>query len=232
MWFRQLSRSITRRLTYANVMATLAVLLACAGTSVAAVSMKASSVRSLHIAPNAVTSAKVKNGTLQRSDFARGVLGGVSAKGAPGATGPQGATGPAGATGPQGPAGPRGQQGIEGPRGEAGPQGEPGIDGVDGQDGANATKLWAVVRLDGTLARGSQATGSARTAAGTFVVTFDRNVSSCSYLATIGGDNGGIPTAGLVSATNRATDVNAIVVKTRNVAGQDYDHPFHVAVFC
>lgn len=44
--------------------------------------------------------------------------------------------------------------------------------------------LWAVVNANGTLARGSGATGATKPATGTYVVTFDRDISACSYTAT------------------------------------------------
>jgi len=67
-------------------------------------------VKGPQIASNAITSAKVKDGSLLAKDFKkgqirdgeRGAAGVAGAPGAPGATGPQGATGP---TGPQGPKG-------------------------------------------------------------------------------------------------------------------------------
>jgi hypothetical protein len=87
--------SIRGRLTYANVMATIAVFIALGGSSYAAITLKKNSVRSKHIAPNAVNSKKVKDRTLQARDFKPGQI----PAGAPGAQGPQG---PAGAQGPAG----------------------------------------------------------------------------------------------------------------------------------
>ena len=96
-------------LSYANVMATVAVFVALGGSSYAAVALSKNSVKSKHIgkgqvkrsdvARNAVTSAKVKNLSLLAADFKAGQL-------------PAGATGPAGAMGPQGLQGPPGPTGI------------------------------------------------------------------------------------------------------------------------
>ena len=86
---------------YANVTATLALLTAMGGTGYAAVSIAENSVGTPQLKADAVTSAKVKNGTLQKADFKPGQLP-AGAKGATGATGP---TGPTGASGPAGPAG-------------------------------------------------------------------------------------------------------------------------------
>jgi hypothetical protein len=78
------------RLTYANVMATIAVFVALGGTSIAAISLTKGSVKRKHIARNAITSPKVKNGALRAIDFARDQL----------PAGPQGPPGPAGPSNP------------------------------------------------------------------------------------------------------------------------------------
>ena len=80
---------------YANVTATLALIVALGGTSYAAISLPANSVGSKQLKkrsvtnsklrPNAVTSATVRNGSLRAKDFKAGQL-------------PAGPAGPAGAT--------------------------------------------------------------------------------------------------------------------------------------
>jgi hypothetical protein len=98
-----------RRPSPAMVVACIALLVALGGTSVAAVSQLArnsvgprqlqfGAVINPKIRNNAVTSAKVRNRSLLRVDFAPGQL-------PAGPTGPQGPAGPAGAAGPAGPAG-------------------------------------------------------------------------------------------------------------------------------
>jgi hypothetical protein len=94
-------------LTYANVMATVAVFLALGGGAYAAVKLPRNSVGASQLKKNAVSSTKVKNGSLKKDDFAKNQL----PAGAPGAVGPagaRGATGPIGPTGPGGPGGPPG----------------------------------------------------------------------------------------------------------------------------
>lgn len=93
------------RLTYANVMSTLAVFLVLGGGAYAAVKIKkdsvkskqikAGAVKSAELAGDAVTSPKVMNGSLLGEDFAAGQL-------------------------PQGPPGPRGEQGLQGLQGAEG----------------------------------------------------------------------------------------------------------------
>ena len=101
-------RISVRRPSPALVIACLALLVALGGTSYATVLMvprnsvgpaqlKSSAVTTKKLAANAVTSAKVLNGSLVKSDFRAGSL-------------PAGPTGPAG---PAGPAGPSGLSGLE-----------------------------------------------------------------------------------------------------------------------
>lgn len=90
------------RLTYANVISTLALFLVIAGGSAfAAAKLGKNTVGAKQIKNNAVTSAKVKDGSLQASDFKAGQL-------------------------PAGPQGKEGPQGIPGPQGLKGPKGDPG----------------------------------------------------------------------------------------------------------
>ena len=99
-------RSISQRLTYANVTATLALFLALGGISWAATSLPRNSVGATQLRKNAVTgtkikksavtSSKVKDGSLKAADLKKGTL----------------LSGP---TGPTGPAGPKGDTGAAGP---------------------------------------------------------------------------------------------------------------------
>jgi hypothetical protein len=87
------------RLTYANVMATIAVFIALGGSSYAALTLKRGSVKGKHIARNAITSPKVKDASLLSQDFApgqlpRGERGEVGPKGDPGADGQPGPPNP------------------------------------------------------------------------------------------------------------------------------------------
>ncbi|HXH77710.1 hypothetical protein [Nocardioides sp.] len=126
MWHRATARIVLlldiriRRGSYANVTATLALVVALGGTSVAAVGLAKNSVGTPQLQKNAVTSAKVKNGSLKSVDFGSGQL----------------PTGPAGATGPAGPRGPAGPAGVAGPAGATGAVGATGATGATGLQGA------------------------------------------------------------------------------------------------
>lgn len=95
---------VRSRLTYANVMATIAVFLALGGGAYAALRLPKNSVGSAQIKKNAVNSSKVGDGTLLARDFRARQL----------PAGAQGKQGPQGTQGPQGP------QGVQGPKGVTG----------------------------------------------------------------------------------------------------------------
>jgi hypothetical protein len=90
------------RLTYANVMATIAVFVALGGTSVAAVALKRNSVGSAQIKNGSVTGHDVKNNSLSSGDIKsltdKDFKGGQLPQGAQGPPGPRGPAGAAGAT--------------------------------------------------------------------------------------------------------------------------------------
>jgi hypothetical protein len=102
-----------RHLTYANVVASLALFIALGGGAYAA----------LNLPKNSVTTVQVKNGSLLAKDFQRGQL-------KAGPRGPQGTSGADGAKGATGPAGKDGAQGPQGIQGTTGDQGIPGTDGT------------------------------------------------------------------------------------------------------
>jgi hypothetical protein len=158
-------------------------------------------------------------------------------QGPPGPTGPagpQGPTGPQGPKGDTGPTGPAGPQGPTGPQGPAGPSGPTGPQGPKGDKGDPATSLWAVVTGNGSLVRSSGATASSRVPGfvGTYRVTFNQNVTACSYLATIGNPGAGNPPHGTIVTALRTGTTNAVFVETKDVAGNLVDRNFHLAVFC
>lgn len=99
-------KQIRKRLTYANVMSSIAVFMVLGGAAFAATQLPKNSVGPKQLKKNAVTAAKikkdavsgakVKNGSLSASDFAAGQLpaGPKGAKGEKGEKGSQGAVGP------------------------------------------------------------------------------------------------------------------------------------------
>lgn len=126
------------RMTYANVIATLALFIALGGSSYAALmitgrNVKDGTLTGADIKNNSVTSADIRDGSLLARDFRAGQL--------TSATSLQPSGGPAG---PQGPAGPAGAKGDQGPKGDPGPvtaplaSGETESGGWAGSDAAPA----------------------------------------------------------------------------------------------
>jgi hypothetical protein len=84
--------TLRARLSYANLVATLALFIALGGGAYAASQVKKNSVGTKQLKKNAVRTGKVKNGSLLAADFRAGQL----------------------------PSGPQGPKGVPGPKGEAG----------------------------------------------------------------------------------------------------------------
>lgn len=90
---------------------------------------------------NAVSGAKVKDGSLTAADFKSGGL----PAGPQGPKGERGDKGDPGAPGPQGPSGPQGEQGIPGPPGPQGEKGDKGEKGDAGAPGTGSVSGWQKV---------------------------------------------------------------------------------------
>jgi len=78
-----------------------------------------------------------------------------------------------------------GKTGATGPTGSPGAQGKEGTQGKEGKEGTPATSLWARVKFDGTLETGSGTVSAGKVLSG-YEVVFNRNVSACAYIATLG----------------------------------------------
>jgi Collagen triple helix repeat (20 copies) len=131
-------KRLSGKLTYANVISTLClVLLVGGGTAYAATEMlPANSVGTKQIKKESVTPAKLSKASK------KALAGPAGAKGATGATGRQGPKGGNGPAGPQGKEGPRGTPGLVGVEGPEGPQG-PGAVTID-EVSAPATQVIGV----------------------------------------------------------------------------------------
>lgn len=105
---------VRRRVTFANVAMTVALVFAMSGGAFAAGKFLITSTK--QIKPSVLASLKGKAGP-------------AGANGAQGSAGPAGAMGPAGAAGPQGAAGAKGETGAEGKEGKAGKDGKAGVAG-------------------------------------------------------------------------------------------------------
>ncbi|MFN8017018.1 MAG: hypothetical protein U0P45_02720 [Acidimicrobiales bacterium] len=89
----------------------------------------------------------------------------------------------------------------------------------------------ANVASDGTLGRNSRATGVTTVGTGTYILTFDRNISTCTYFGgTATTSEGTAP--GFVAVTNSSGDPNGVYVKVYNTSGASANLGFQVQVVC
>lgn len=93
-------------------------------------------------------------------------------------------------------------------------------------DLANQLPLWAVVNTGGGLVQQRGATASANFGAGAYRVTFNRNVSACSFTAT---QSLGF---GMIFALPDPANNAAVIVATSNNAGVATNRGFSVHVLC
>jgi hypothetical protein len=92
--------------------------------------------------------------------------------------------------------------------------------------------LSAVVAANGTLVRGTGATAASNTFTGNYVVTFDRDVSACVFVADPGvtGSTGAtIGTATVAGANGQPTGV---FVRTLDTTFTNVNNSFHLMVMC
>ena len=145
-------RAIRDRISYANVVSTLALFLVVAGgsafaatqlakNSVGAKQLRKGAVTKAKIRKNAIVSSKVRNGSLRAADFASGQL----------------PAGTPGATGPRGPRGQSGERGIKGETGAAGISGYVQVDSFTAFD-SNPVKFGTATCPQGTTIIGGGAT--------------------------------------------------------------------------
>jgi hypothetical protein len=94
-------------------------------------------------------------------------------------------------------------------------------------------RLWAVVEDDSTLVRGKRVTSVIEVNVGRTVVRFDRSVSGCAYIATLGSPgSSGTGQPGEINVVGEGGNVNGVWVSTRDSTGVFADRSFHLAVHC
>ena len=190
------------RLSYANVVATLALFVALGGTSYAATQLARNSVGSSQIRSKAVGSSELRSRAVTSSKIRSRAVPArkLSSSARESLRGPQGAAGPAG------PAGPAGVASFSY---------RAAVDSGGGVAGGNAA-----------------ATASGRSGTGDYRVAFDRSMAGCVFTATLVRVPGGVtvdPPAGRITA---AEDNGRIAVRTFDVDGSPRDLPFHLLAAC
>jgi hypothetical protein len=194
-------KQIRKRLTYANVMVTiLAFVVLSGGAAYAASQLGKNSVGTKQIKNNAVTAAKIKNGTITGSKINLSSLGTV-----PSATKADTTATAASAS-------------------TAGNATELG--GIPAS-GYQEKVMWARISSIGKVSYSSGAvTGVTHTGTGEYLVTFNRNVTSCAMLVT--------PDVRFSGAAGPAFEKpDAVFVEfLDNLTAKHADISFSIAVFC
>jgi hypothetical protein len=201
-------KQIRKRLTYANVMSSLAVFLilggatAFAATKIGANQLKANSVKTGKIVKEAVTTSKLKNNAVSTAKIANDAVTGAKAN--------------------------------ESTFGQV-----PSAKTAESANVAGTTQnvLWAVVSDptgvgNATLVRSSQPAPTITDTVGV-IVTFNRNISGCAWLATRGLPGpGGAEVPGYAEVNGVDNIPNAVEVRVRDDEGTIDDGNFHLAVIC
>jgi len=102
---------------------------------------------------------------------------------------------------------------------------------------ATPAPSWAVVNTNGTLARGHDATASAQDGSlGTYLVTFNKDVSGCAYVATAGVALSTDVTddAVVFNVAPSTAGTNTVFVEEYDIilASDSYSTGFHLVVTC
>ena len=161
----------SRRPNPALIVSIVALSVALGGTSYAAVVLPANSVGTKQLKRDAVTAAKVKDGSLLRADFGAGQLpagasGATGATGPAGTAGPKGETGAAGATGAKGDTGTAGTTGLKGDKGDKGDPGTSGNNVVVRESASTPVAVSAIVSVTVLCLASERATGGGYDAGG------------------------------------------------------------------
>ena len=212
-------KQVRKRLTYANVMSSIAVFLVLGGaTAFAASTLGKNTVGPNAIKKNAVTAAKIKNGAVTATKIARGAVGSSQINTAgltvPTATNATNAANAANAA----------NSAALGAIPAAGYQKALRFAVVEGL----ATKA--------VLIRGN-ATSVSRVGTGNYLVSFAGDIRGCAYIATDGDVGAGAGEPGEISVEQEsATNPSTVEVRTYDSEGNAEDpgsgDGFHLAVVC
>jgi hypothetical protein len=195
-------RTLRPHLTYANVAATLALVIAVAGGSAYA----ATKIRARDIAYHAVTASKVNYNAITPSKVKNGSLSGKDIRDSSIATEDiRNGT----LTGQDFGAG-------QLPKGDKGDKGDP------------ATSIFGAIAANGTLGSSKNVTASTPPVAGLYTVTINQDVSKCVVVATLAVDETGT----VAGEPSGGATLQQVTFQTRSVAGAAANRAFSFAVHC
>lgn len=192
---------VRSRLTYANVMASIAVFIALGGGAYA-LTLDKNSVRSKHIKNGQVTSADVADDDLIGSDIDEDTL-----------------QIPRGEAGPRGPKGDTGNPGVPG---TAGPQGIQGAQGVQGAPGVSALQIVTATSPTNTTSDSSK-TATAACPAGKTVIGSGATLGG----TTTSGSSPNVFAEVVITAID--VSANSVVARAHEVGARSFSGSWSVA---
>ncbi|HET6998309.1 MAG TPA: hypothetical protein VFI03_06930 [Solirubrobacterales bacterium] len=216
-------KQIRKRLTYANVMSSIAVFLilggatAFAATKIGANQLKANSVKTGKIVKEAVTAGKIKKAAIATSKLANDAV--TTNKLANDAV--------------------TGAKAKESTFGEVPIAANANALGGLAPSGYQHNLRWAVVSASAggaSVIRGN-ATAATRLGPGAFTVSFAADIRACAYVATLGDVGAGASEPGEISVEQLASsNPTTVEVRTYNSVGTETDPDpgdgFHITVIC
>jgi hypothetical protein len=104
------------------------------------------------------------------------------------------------------------------------------VDGVDSSQLAQGALLFAAVNADGALAAGKGATTSAKAGGNNYTVTFDRDVSKCSFTANVTGADPSV--FGIASEPVAGQPTQVVFHQPADAGPGGAGRSFHAQVIC
>jgi hypothetical protein len=97
-----------------------------------------------------------------------------------------------------------------------------------------STTVYAAVKANGTLAAGNGVSSTQTSGPGNYIVIFNRDISSCAFLGTIGSSaTTGTVSTGEITTVGAAIDpTHGVFVTTDDSNGNSAGRPFMLAVYC
>ena len=111
--------------------------------------------------------------------------------------------------------------------GHPGAPGGQGARGPTGPAGASSSGLFAVIDPTGSLARGSGVLSVSHTATGTYRVQFNKPITTCAWLATIGSATT-VTSFGFIETELSTATTDTVHVEVRDLNGNPADRGFHL----
>ncbi len=132
--------------------------------------------------------------------------------------------------------GPRGAAGPAGRAGAAGAPGQKGDTGAAGTPGENAVSVFVSTLESGAIVNSSGSVNVEAQGNGSYIVTFPQDVSECVPSISIGNTSGNVLPAGFAAARAdgpiNSNDLDLVDVVTHNTAGTATNLPFNLAMSC